>query len=140
MSGCATVSPAGCWSAPVSASRWRGGPRLIAGSAPLRGASFVVQREIAPRSGALPAKKTGARRPPFFSLRSNRSDRRVLLRHHAVEHADREHGVEAAGIERGLGGRRLLLGRRLDEAQDLLLSWPDDEPDIEGHDERHPHA
>src|SRR4029453_2834450 len=31
-------------------------------------------------------------------------------------------------------------GRRFDEAQDLLLVRPDDEPDVEGHDQRHPHA
>src|SRR5207245_8817847 len=76
--------------------------------------------------------ENGAPQGPVLRLRSYGSDGHVLLRHHAIQHADREHGVEAAGVERGLGGRGLLLGRRLDEAQDLLLGRPDDEPHVEG--------
>src|SRR5260370_40457314 len=121
MSGCAIALPAGCWLAPVLASRWRGGleirfpPQLRWGGVrEADGGVMGVEEDDDPsgpygpppqlRWGGNPLpNENGAPQGPVLRLRSNGSDGHVLLRHHPIQHADREHGVEAAGIERGLG-------------------------------------
>src|SRR5262245_36917821 len=50
----------------------------------------------------------------------------VLLRHHAVEHRDREHRVDPRGHAGEAPSRCFIVRRGLDHPEDLLLVWPDD--------------
>src|SRR5438876_5199054 len=59
----------------------------------------------------------------------------VRLRHHEVQHRDRQHGVDARGHPRDARRLGLLFRGHLDHAEGLLLIGPDDEPDVEPHDD-----
>src|SRR3546814_19772707 len=77
----------------------------------------TIRREILPRPGIAAA---AADRPPFASARQ------VELRHHAIEHRERQQRVDAAEDHRR--GRRFGLGVsvRLAAAERALLVRPED--------------
>src|SRR3954471_1185832 len=83
--------------------------------------------------------KRGPRRPLSGSKR-RALQAGVLLRDHAVEHGNRQHGVDAGSHAGQLGRRGFLFRAHRDDAERFLLVRPDDEPDVEPHDHAHPHT